>query len=274
MAAQNLANVVDTISGGFWAFTKRGLGKGGAKRHRKIIPPGAPPLLTFLANPSVVLANLIPDQITGEIKVPFSAFKEGSYLQILATDGPQAVQTSAVIRELWKTQVQKRDLRFKNALDHNKHYIGERIGINLDPKLRKNVGSSSGTTSVTESHSITLVSNGSSSSAVRVINSISQVYDLMMILLGTEAQKQNLRKFGFIVDWYRFSTTTKNEKYSKWNCHELNLFLYKKDKPFFKDVVVPFIKVNRLPPCLLRYNCFGLILFDLKSFPFFFFFVQ
>ncbi|KAG0303611.1 hypothetical protein BGZ98_006470, partial [Dissophora globulifera] len=38
---------------------------------------------------------------------------------------------------------------------------------------------------------------------------------------------------------------TKNGEFSKWNCHELNLFLYKKDKPYFDAVVAPFIN-NKL----------------------------
>ncbi|KAG0364889.1 hypothetical protein BGZ54_007046, partial [Gamsiella multidivaricata] len=173
------------------------------------------------------------------VTVPYTEIKEGSFLQILVTDGAQAVQDFFVVQDLVKTPIQKRDLRFRSPLDHTKHYIGERTGINLDPKL-----SSAGAAS-TEPHCITLASSGSSSSAVRVINSVGQVYDLMMTLLETEQNKQNLRKFGFIVDWHRFSKAVKDEKYSKWNCHELNLFLYKKDKPYFDEVVAPFIK-NKL----------------------------
>ncbi|KAF9111333.1 hypothetical protein BGX27_005066 [Mortierella sp. AM989] len=244
MADQNLNNVSDRSN----TFENQsggggGKGKGGAKRHRKILPPGAHPLLAFLNNPSLILANLIPDQNTGVLEVPYSKFKEENFLQILVTDGTQAIQQSLAIASLTEREFQKRDLRFKSPLDYSKHYIGERIGVKLDPKQSSPV---TGDGSQTEpSHSITLPSNGSSSSAVRVINSVSQVYDLMMTLLESEAHRQTLRKFGFIVDWHKLSNSAKNEKFSRWSCHELNLFLYKKDRPFFDAVVLPFIK-NKL----------------------------
>lgn len=243
MADQSLANL-DSRTSTFGTPTNQpafgrgtGLGKGGAARHRRLLPD-SPPLLTFLTNPSVILPNLVPDQQTGEVKIPVAELKEGNYLQIFVMDGTQAIQVSFVVEKA-KVDYQKRDLRFKSPLDHTKHYIGERIGISLDPQSSPSANGNE----TTVMKSLTLSANASSSSSVKVINSVGQVYDLMMTLLDSEQEKQNLRKFGFIVDWYRFSTLTKNEKFSKWNCHELNLFLYKKDRPYFDAVVAPFIKV-------------------------------
>ncbi|KAI8597784.1 hypothetical protein EDD21DRAFT_384542 [Dissophora ornata] len=196
------------------------------------------PLLNFLVHPSVVLVNLIPDVSTGQISIPYSAFKEGTFLEIFAMDGRQALQQSFVVpRSSGDLDFQKRDLRFKSQLDHTKHYIRERAGVDMDPKLQAATDDGAA--------SVTLASNGSSSSAVRVINSVSQVYDLMLTLLVAEDQKEILRKFGFITDWHRLSKDAKKEKFSKWNCHELNLFLFKKDLNFFEAVVVPFLK-NKL----------------------------
>ncbi|KAF9140561.1 hypothetical protein BGX30_006303 [Mortierella sp. GBA39] len=201
----------------------------------------APPTLNFLANPSVALVNLTPDPATGVVSVPFSALKDGSFLQVVASDGHQILQQSLVVPRLSAAanfEFQKRDLRFKSQLDHTKHYIGERTGVDLDPKAP------GGGADVNGLKSITLASNGSSS-AIRVINSVSQVYDIMLTLLPAEDDKQTLRKFGFVADWGRLSSEAKKEKFSKWNCHELNLFLYKKDRPFFDAVVAPFLK-NKL----------------------------
>ncbi|KAF9081999.1 hypothetical protein BGX29_004146, partial [Mortierella sp. GBA35] len=207
----------------------------------------SPPTFNFLANPSVTLVNLTPDLATGLVSVPFSALKEGSFLQVIASDGHQTLQQSFVApRPSAATdyQFQKRDLRFKSQLDHTKHYIGERTGVNLDPKSPVAAPGVADSSSA-GAKSITLASNGSSSSAIRVINSVSQVYDLMLTLLGAEDQKENLRKFGFVADWAKLSNEAKKEKYSKWNCHELNLFLYKKDRTFFDAIVAPFLK-NKL----------------------------
>ncbi|KAI1313408.1 hypothetical protein EDD11_002643 [Mortierella claussenii] len=237
---------------------RRSLGIGGARRHRSILPRGEPAMLSFFVNTSVVLANMRPDPQTGLIDLAYTELKEGSFLQILVIDGPQAIQQCMAVAnrvgrnsgvgQTGENEYQKRDLRFRSPLDYRRHYIGERTGVNLDPTLRLNASNltlEERAAISKEPHAITLASNGTSASAVRVIKSVSQVYDLMMTLLENEAHKKNLRKFGFIMDWHRFSTAVKNEKFSKWNCHELNLFLYKKDPPYFEDVVKPFVK-NKL----------------------------
>ncbi|KAF9363998.1 hypothetical protein BGX34_002803 [Mortierella sp. NVP85] len=205
------------------------------------VPSRSPPLLNFLVYPSIVLLNLIPDSATGVVSIPYSAFKEGTFLEIFAVDGHQAAQRTFVLPHSSDLGFQKRDLRFKSPLDHTKHYIGERTGIDLDPKRQDTVTESS-TAGVA---SVTLRSSSSSPSAVRVVNSVSQVFDLMLTLLSAASQKQILRKFGFITDWHRFSSDAKKDKFSKWNCHELNLFIYKKDRDFFDTVVAPFLK-NKL----------------------------
>jgi hypothetical protein len=211
-----------------------------AARRSTRVRSRAPPTFNFLANPSVALVNLIPDPATGVVSVPFSALKDGSFLQVIASDGHQILLKSFVVPRLCAAvefEFKMRDLRFKSQQDHTKHYIGERTGVDLDPKAPGGIVDASGL------KSITLASNGASS-AIRVINSVSQVYDMMLTLLPAEDNKQTLRKFGFVADWGRLSIEVKKEKFSKWNCHELNLFLYKKDRPFFDAVVAPFLKVK------------------------------
>lgn len=248
MADQNIANAATRTTGAFGSTGagRMGLGKGGAARHRRIGPKPYPPLLTYMVHPGVVLANLVPNASTGLVCIPYGLLRECTYLQIYVTDGAQSLQSTLTIDQPNGSSFQKRDLRFKSQLDHTKHFIGERSGVNLDPKLAS-VASVSGSGPATTS--VTLTSNGSSSSAVRVINSVSQVYDLMLTLLENQQHKQDLRRFGFITDWHRFSFFGKNEKYSKWNCHELNLFLYKKDREYFNTVVAPFLKVSENMEC-------------------------
>ncbi|KAG0092081.1 hypothetical protein BGZ92_010913 [Podila epicladia] len=244
MADQNMANAATRTAGAFGSTGagRMGLGKGGAARHRRVGPKPYPPLLTYMVHPGVVLANLVPDTSTGLVCIPYGLLRECTYLQIYVTDGAQSLQSTLTIDQPNGPSFQKRDLRFKSQLDHTKHFIGERSGVSLDPK-QASVASVSGSGPATAS--VTLTSNGSSSSAIRVINSVSQVYDLMLTLLENQQQKQDLRRFGFITDWHRFSFFGKNEKYAKWNCHELNLFLYKKDREYFDTVVAPFLK-NKL----------------------------
>jgi len=251
MQGENLSSV--TESG---AMSFRAGASAMRQSYRKVnsmssVPSRAPPLLNFLVYPSIVLPNLIPDSATGIVSIPYSAFKEGTFLEIFAVDGHQAAQRTFVLPHSSDLGFQKRDLRFKSPLDHTKHYIGERTGIDLDPKRQDTVTESS----TAGAASVTLTSSSSSPSAVRVVNSVSQVFDLMLTLLSAASQKQILRKFGFITDWHRFSSDAKKDKFSKWNCHELNLFLYKKDRDFFDTVVAPFLKVTRLEAFMAQAIC-------------------
>ena len=44
------------------------------------------------------------------------------------------------------------------------------------------------------------------------------------------------------MSWSTFDEKKKVKQFSKYSCHELNYFLFKRDKPFFKLVVLNFIK--------------------------------
>ncbi|KAF9581605.1 hypothetical protein BGW38_001324, partial [Lunasporangiospora selenospora] len=198
---------------------------------------------SFLAHPSVVLANLEVDQTTGLLSIPFEQLKGTIFLQIVVTDGTQALQRTFSLPATEALVLETRDLRFKSALDYRNHYIGEREGVPLDPK-KLNIASTSSSSVQQESASIALATSGSSTSSIRVISSVSELYDLMSTVLQADADK-TLRKFDFIKSWSTLSNSSKEEKYASWSCHELNLFLFKKDRAFFDATVAPFIK-NKL----------------------------
>lgn len=42
--------------------------------------------------------------------------------------------------------------------------------------------------------------------------------------------------------WSKFDHKKKVKQYSQYTCHELNFFLHKFDKPFYDEVVGPFIE--------------------------------
>ncbi|KAF9971904.1 hypothetical protein BGZ73_005036, partial [Actinomortierella ambigua] len=201
-----------------------------------------PPLLSFLAQPSTVLLNLLPDH-EGRINIPLQTdgpLKDAQFIQVIAVDGRQMVQRTVELALLGPLDFKTRDLRFKSMLDYQKHYIAERSGTNLIPPSM----SASRETGAEAAASVTLASTGSSS-AVRVIQSVRQVYDLLLTLVTLDSEREKLRTFGFVVDWARLSASAKNEKLSKFCSHELNLFLYEKDRGYFDSVVAPFLK-NKL----------------------------
>ena len=62
----------------------------------------------------------------------------------------------------------------------------------------------------------------------------------------------DLEKWNFIVRWKGLSFEEKQKKYDEFAGHELNLFIYFKDLPFFISAVQPFIK-NKLEKSLIDY---------------------
>ncbi|MBI3037859.1 hypothetical protein HYY75_02240, partial [bacterium] len=74
-------------------------------------------------------------------------------------------------------------------------------------------------------------------SKLEVYDSFSSVFSLFVTL----SNNANLIEFGFITNWPELAPEKKRELYSKYSCHELNFFLYKKDPDFFKSVILPYI---------------------------------
>ena len=47
--------------------------------------------------------------------------------------------------------------------------------------------------------------------------------------------------WNFLKDWPTLDETERQKKYDKFACHEVNIFLYFRDRPFFDCVILPFI---------------------------------
>src|SRR5205823_5297142 len=50
-----------------------------------------------------------------------------------------------------------------------------------------------------------------------------------------------LAEFAFVTRWPKLKDTEKRELYSKYACHELHVFLSRKDPAFFNTVVKPYL---------------------------------
>src|SRR6185436_17676481 len=54
-----------------------------------------------------------------------------------------------------------------------------------------------------------------------------------------------LIEFGFVLNWPKLKPEEQRTQYSKYACHELNFFLFKKDPKFFATVVKPYLANKR-----------------------------
>ncbi len=171
--------------------------------------------LDFLRDPATVLLNLKPDA-KGVITVDRKALGAHSCLRLVAVDPYSTVCRHVALPD---TPPALRDLRLPVAMDAQKHFTEQKVVSVIF------------TNGVLELKDIT-------TSEFNLYDSLDKVYNLLSTLSGNPT----LTEFGFILRWPELTPQEKQEKYSKFACHELSFFLYHKDRAFFDSVVLPFLK--------------------------------
>ncbi len=171
--------------------------------------------LDFLPETSLVISNLKPDD-NGQLEIDMTLFGVRQQLHIIAMDS-----INTVYREISFDEQSESfdDLRLSRSFASDKHY--------------------------TERDSISVVHSGDNfevndikTSKVEVYDSLTRVYNLFVTL----SNNPDLIEFGFIQNWPTLSHDKKLEYYSKYACHELNFFVFKKDPDFFESAILPFLK--------------------------------
>ena len=171
--------------------------------------------IDFLADAAPVHYNLVPDE-NGLVTVDGKLLGDRQYLQIEAENLTNAVQRTVALPEAG-TKFQ--DLRLARNLDPAKTY--------------------------TEKKEATILSTGQAltlddilTSDLETYDSLASVHALFMTLSGDA----RLAKFAWVLQWPKLKDEEKRAHYSEFACHELNLFLARKDKAFFDSVIVPYIR--------------------------------
>ena len=174
--------------------------------------------LDFLEEPSILLANLQPDE-NGQLEIDLNQFGPRHNLQILAVD-----QYAVAYREISFPEVaaKHRDLRLARGFDPEKHFSEQ-----------KNI------TALTAEKALAI--EDITTTRIELFDTLPAVYRLFMAL-NADAK---LTEFSFINGWPTLEEARKLELYSKYSCHELNFFIYKKDRKFFDNVVKPYIANKR-----------------------------
>ena len=180
-----------------------------------------PPLqsnLDFLSEASVVVTNLVPDD-NGIVEIPRKGLGSHQHIHVVAVD---PVSTAYRAVSLPEQPTKFRDLRLLAGLDPQKHFTQQK---------RTTVVTSGGTFELPD-----IVT-----SKFEAYDSLARVYGLYMTL----SHDPKLLEFGFILNWPNLKPEEKRTQYSKYACHELNFFLFKKDPQFFTAVVKPYLANKR-----------------------------
>ena len=171
--------------------------------------------LDFLAEASAVLLNLEADK-EGVVAIPREELSAHQHLHIVAVDPRSTAYRSISLPEI---EAEPNDLRLAAGLDPQKHYAQQKQITVVDGKQQ-------------------FVLGDITSSKFETYDSLGKVYSLYVTLSGDAT----LVEFGFLTGWPDLKPEEKRAKYSKYACHELSFFLYKKDPEFFRTVVLPYLK--------------------------------
>ncbi|KAN0027826.1 hypothetical protein ACTFIV_009650 [Dictyostelium citrinum] len=190
------------------------------------------PFLEFLSHPSILLLNLEPSSTDGIINIDLSQLVEaGSTIHIYAVDNDSIFTKEIVIPDPPSSINHFKDTKLVRPLDSSLHYKEEKLITTVPPNSPFEI-------------------LNVNSSKYTVYDSLDKVLSLMKTL-----NKSYLQDFSFIAEWESLSFEKKKEKFSKFTCHELNFFIYKKDKEFFDQVVLPLVQTKGYKTFIDHYLC-------------------
>jgi len=169
----------------------------------------------FLKQPAVTLMNLVPGK-DGRIVVARALLKGLPCLRVLAVDPTTTVLKHAALED---SPVDTRELRLAAGLDPRKNF--------------------------SEQKRITPVSVNEMATIGDVTTARFERYDTVTKayrLLATLNPDATFGEFSFVANWPDLDPKEQRRLYSKYACHELSFFLYKKDPKFFASVIGPYLQ--------------------------------
>ncbi|MCO5165994.1 MAG: hypothetical protein M9894_06455 [Planctomycetes bacterium] len=175
--------------------------------------------LDFLPRPALVAANLKGEVSADgvlEVSVPRPALEGHGHVRVVAVD-PQGLAE----RDLGLPEVDEppQDVRLRLSLDPARHYAEKRQVTLLGP-------------------GDALVLDDITTSKLEVYDTLSRVHGLF----STLTQDAHLEAFRFVLDWPRLTHDEKCARLSEHGCHELHVFIARKDPTFFEQVVRPHLR--------------------------------
>ncbi|MBP7866141.1 MAG: hypothetical protein KA419_09345 [Acidobacteria bacterium] len=199
---------------GGWA----GASRGDAGTKLSVALPGGYESLEFLRNPGVFLANLRPDA-NGVVTVPRKDLGDAQLVRVLAVDERRS---ACRVFPFPETPAAFRDLCLAEGLDPAKRFTEQKAVRPLA------AGESVAIADLT-------------SAKLVLVDDLDRAYRLFSAVSPDGA----LGEFAFLPRWDKMSEAERAEAYGRCASHELHLFLYFKDRPWFDRVVRPYLK-NKL----------------------------
>jgi hypothetical protein len=185
-----------------------------AKKMKAQAGPQGGTNLDFLANAAPVIYNLVPDK-DGVVRIERKALGDRQHVQIYAEDLHNASWRTLTLPEV------------------PTKFADQRLARNLDPVKP-----------FTQKKEITVLETGKTLTLADILTSELETYDTLggvHSLFTTLSGNGLLAEFAWLLNWPNLKDDEKRAKYGEFACHELSFFLYRKDKPFFEQVIKPYL---------------------------------
>ncbi|MFM8891392.1 MAG: hypothetical protein ACKOTB_07175, partial [Planctomycetia bacterium] len=175
--------------------------------------------LDFLSDDPPVAVNLVPGD-DGTIRLPLESLVGHQEVTVVLVD-PTLTLVRSVALAAGKPRIA--DQRLLRGLDPAKHFIQRQKVSLVTPEAGP------------------LVIEDAGSGRFEAYDSLAQVFALYTAL----SRDPGLTEFAFLLRWPTLADAEKRRLYSEHACHELNVFLFHKDKPFFEAVVLPALRTKK-----------------------------
>lgn len=176
--------------------------------------------LDFLPLVSTTLTNLAPNA-AGVVELDADVLAGKQFVQVVAVDPAHTTVRTQAFPEVDTPLV---DLRFAAGLKPDAHFSSQKRITVARPGQP-------------------FVIADTTTGKLEVYDSLARVFGLYSTLTADP----NLAEFSFLMEWPNKKDEEKRTLYSKHACHELNVFLARKDPAFFAAVVRPYL-ANKLAP--------------------------
>lgn len=170
--------------------------------------------LDFLATAAPVLYNLLPDK-DGVVRIERRSLGDRQHVQVYAENLTDAVWQSFALPE---APTKFADRRLAQSLDPAKPH-----------SQRKEV------TVLTAGRALTI--EDTRGSELQIYDTLGGVFGLFRAL----NPDPKLAEFAWVLEWPKLKPEDKRAKYSEFACHELSMFLWRKDPAFFNEVIRPYL---------------------------------
>ncbi|MEI7911038.1 MAG: hypothetical protein WCK77_15490 [Verrucomicrobiota bacterium] len=183
-------------------------------------PSSLPDVCDFLKSTAVVRFDFTP-QPDGSLSLPLADFAACQSIEIIADDEFASDRLSL---PLPATDTPLRERRIARPLDPAVHFLATRNAAVLA------TGQQAGIENLLDAD-------------WRAFTTLGEAHQLLHSFTNSDV----LREFSFLTEWPDLSEARKLDLLAKHACHELHLFLARKDKPFFDKHVKPLLAAKLEP---------------------------